>query len=72
MDQFTNKVDVVTGGSNGIGLAAARELMNSFIKILIKSGVLQDDLDYHLIRASMVIIFLFFSYQNGLSMKRRY
>ena len=31
---------------------------------LIKLGVLKDDLDYHLIRASMVIIFLFFGYQK--------
>jgi NAD(P)-dependent dehydrogenase (short-subunit alcohol dehydrogenase family) len=29
MNQFTNKTGVVTGGSSGIGLAAARELMNS-------------------------------------------
>jgi uncharacterized membrane protein YkgB len=27
-------------------------------------GILRDDLDYHLIRASMVIIFLFFGYQK--------
>jgi NADP-dependent 3-hydroxy acid dehydrogenase YdfG len=47
MDQFTNKVDLVTGVSNGIGLSAARELMNSSIKILIKFGILKEDLDYH-------------------------
>jgi uncharacterized membrane protein YkgB len=29
-----------------------------------KSGLLTKDLDYHLIRASMVIIFLFFGYQK--------
>jgi Protein of unknown function, DUF417 len=38
--------------------------MNSLIKILTKFGLLKDDLDYHLIRASMVIIFLFFGYQK--------
>src|SRR5207302_3340064 len=38
--------------------------MNSLIKILTKSGLLKEDLDYHLIRASMVIIFLFFGYQK--------
>jgi hypothetical protein len=27
---------------------------------LVQLGVLKDDLDYHLIRASMVIIFFFF------------
>jgi uncharacterized membrane protein YkgB len=38
--------------------------MNSLIKILAKSGLLMEDLDYHLIRAAMVIIFLFFGYQK--------
>src|SRR6202022_942908 len=32
--------------------------------ILTKSGLLTTDLDYHLIRASMVIIFLAFGYQK--------
>jgi uncharacterized membrane protein YkgB len=32
--------------------------------MLIKLGILKEDLDYHLIRASMVIIFLFFGYQK--------
>jgi uncharacterized membrane protein YkgB len=38
--------------------------MNSLIKILAKSGLLTKDLDYHLVRASMVIIFFFFGYQK--------
>src|SRR4029453_19087513 len=38
--------------------------MNSLINILTMVGLLKDDLDYHLIRASMVIIFLFFGYQK--------
>jgi uncharacterized membrane protein YkgB len=38
--------------------------MNSLINILTKFGLLKEDLDYHLIRASMVIIFLFFGYQK--------
>src|SRR5262249_49135031 len=38
--------------------------MNFLINILTKFGLLKDDLDYHLIRASMVIIFLFFGYQK--------
>jgi uncharacterized membrane protein YkgB len=38
--------------------------MNSLIKFLGKLGVLKKDLDYHLLRASMVIIFLFFGYQK--------
>jgi uncharacterized membrane protein YkgB len=31
---------------------------------LIRSGILTEDLDYHVIRASMVIIFAFFGYQK--------
>ena len=38
--------------------------MNSLINTLNKLGLLKDDLDYHLIRASMVILFLFFGYQK--------
>ena len=35
--------------------------------MLVKFGILREDLDYHLIRASMVIIFLFFGYQKWFS-----
>lgn len=35
-----------------------------FVKSLAKSSLLTGDLDYHLIRGSMVIIFLFFGYQK--------
>src|SRR6266852_292796 len=38
--------------------------MNSLIKILAKSGLLKGDLDYHLVRASMVLIFVLFGYQK--------
>jgi uncharacterized membrane protein YkgB len=31
---------------------------------LVKLGILKEDLDYHFVRASMVIIFLFFGYQK--------
>jgi len=36
--------------------------MNALIKLFARSGLLRDDLDYHLLRAAMVIIFLFFGY----------
>jgi uncharacterized membrane protein YkgB len=38
--------------------------MTSLIKILHKSGLLKEDIDYHLIRSAMVIVFLFFGYQK--------
>jgi hypothetical protein len=34
------------------------------LDVFINCRILKDDLDYHLIRASMVIIFLFFGYQK--------
>jgi uncharacterized membrane protein YkgB len=38
--------------------------MNALIHVLTKSGLLTRDLDYHFIRASMVLIFLAFGYQK--------
>jgi len=38
--------------------------MDWLINILIKLGLLKEDLDYHLVRASMVVLFLFFGYQK--------
>ena len=38
--------------------------MSSLIDLLARFGLLKEDLDYHLLRASMVVIFLFFGYQK--------
>lgn len=38
--------------------------MNWFLNKLVRLGILKDDLDYHLARVSMVIIFLLFGYQK--------
>jgi hypothetical protein len=45
--------------------------MNSLVNIVSKSGLLSEDLDYHRLRASMVIIFAFFGYQNSRSKEDR-
>ena len=42
----------------------ASAFMNSLINILTKLGLLKEDLDYHVVRASLVIIFVFFGYQK--------
>jgi uncharacterized membrane protein YkgB len=39
-------------------------MINYLTAVLSKSGLLKSDLDYHLIRASMVIVFLLFGYQK--------
>src|ERR1700760_3051626 len=38
--------------------------MNRIVDALAKSGVLTSDLDYHVVRSSMVVMFLFFGYQK--------
>jgi uncharacterized membrane protein YkgB len=38
--------------------------VNTLIKLLNKTGLLQSDIDYHLLSASMVLIFLAFGYQK--------
>jgi len=38
--------------------------VNLIVRALIRLGILKKDLDYHLLRASMVIIFFFFGYQK--------
>jgi len=38
--------------------------MNFIVRGLVKLGILREGLDYHFIRASMVIIFLLFGYQK--------
>ena len=45
--------------------------MKFITNLLVRMGVLRDDLDYHLIRASMVIIFLFFGYQTEVFLRLR-
>ena len=38
--------------------------MKLLIKTLIRLGLLREDLDSHLVRASLVVLFLFFGYQK--------
>jgi uncharacterized membrane protein YkgB len=38
--------------------------VNSFLKSLARSRLFESDLDYHLVRASMVLVFLLFGYQK--------
>jgi uncharacterized membrane protein YkgB len=66
-NSYTRKVVPATGGSVGIdkaGAPAFDAIVNLLIKILTKLGLLKKDLDYHVVRASMVIIYFFFGYQK--------
>src|SRR6266446_4567691 len=49
---------------DGLAQKYKESKMNVIISTLIKLGILKHNLDYHFIRASMVIIFLFFGYQK--------
>jgi len=64
MNQLTTKFDATTGESSATRLLASRSLMDRLAGVLVRLGILTEDLDYHLIRASMVIIFFFFGYQK--------
>ena len=61
----TNKVALTAGQiSSKPMMQIFNELMNLLIKLLTKLGLLTKDLDYHVVRASMVIIYFFFGYQK--------
>src|ERR1700724_2598534 len=61
----TQKVVLPTGDTSGKATAPAfAQIMNLLINVLAKLGLLKEDLDYHLVRASMVIIYFFFGYQK--------
>ena len=64
MNRLTNKTQSVISADGIVGRTVARDLMNPLIKALIKFGILTEDLDYHLLRAAMVIIIFFFGYQK--------
>ena len=59
----TNKLGPASTTAKG-GVPIFDEPMNLFVKVLTKLGLLTKDLDYHVVRASMVIIYFFFGYQK--------
>src|SRR6201997_3028894 len=64
----TQKVVLPAGDiSSRAILPAFAEAMNFLTLILTRLGLLRKDLDYHLVRASMVIIYFFFGYQKWFS-----
>jgi uncharacterized membrane protein YkgB len=65
-DRMTRFVDGELIGRDGrsIGRAPAPGLLDPLTNLLVRCGILKEDLDYHLLRATMVIIFFFFGYQK--------
>ena len=64
MNQLVNKTVSVTGIGSTDAHPVARRLTELLAYVLAKLGLLKQDADYHLLRASMVIIFFFFGYQK--------
>ena len=61
----SQKVVLPTEGASGKATTSAfAQIMNLLINVLAKLGLLKEDLDYHVVRASMVIIYFFFGYQK--------
>ena len=61
----TQKVVLPTEGASGRATVSVfARIVNLLINALSKLGLLKEDLDYHVVRASMVIIYFFFGYQK--------
>lgn len=64
MNRVVNQPVPFSGVSNTGGRTGVQHLMNTLVSALSNSDLLKNDFDYHLIRAAMVIIFVFFGYQK--------
>jgi uncharacterized membrane protein YkgB len=64
MNRFANKTVSVNGFGNAALHSFSHHLIDVLANVLTKLGLLRRDADYHLLRASMVIIFFFFGYQK--------
>jgi uncharacterized membrane protein YkgB len=60
----TNKVAAPEEISGKSVVPLFNELINLLVKIFTKLGLLTKDLDYHVVRGSMVILYFFFGYQK--------
>ena len=63
MNRFVDR-RLIAPDSDGFGRAPGLGLLNPLINILVRFGILTDDLDYHFLRGAMVIIFFLFGFQK--------
>jgi uncharacterized membrane protein YkgB len=63
MNRFVDK-RLIAGDGDGIGRVPDPGLVDPLVNILVRCGLLKEDLDYHVLRGAMVIIFFFFGYQK--------
>ena len=64
MDRLANKTVSVDGAGRTATRLVFRRSIDLLANVLTRLGLLREDADYHLLRASMVIIFFFFGYQK--------
>jgi hypothetical protein len=63
-DASVCRKNVIAHDSGGIGRVTGAGPFNPLVNILIKCGLLTEELDFHVLHAAMVIIFFFFGYQK--------
>jgi uncharacterized membrane protein YkgB len=63
MNQFVDK-RLIGHDGHVIDRAPRQELLDPLVDVLVRCGLLKEDLDYHVLRGTMVIIFFFFGYQK--------
>jgi uncharacterized membrane protein YkgB len=64
MDRLSNKAASIDGVGNTAAQPVFRRSIDLIANVLTRLGLLREDAEYHLLRASMVIIFFFFGYQK--------
>ena len=64
MDRLANKTVSIDGVGSTAAQPVFRRSIDSLASVLARLGLLREDAEYHLLRASMVVIFFFFGYQK--------
>ena len=64
MDRLVNKTVSIDGVGSTAAQPVFRRSIDSLASVLARLGLLTEDAEYHLLRASMVVIFFFFGYQK--------
>jgi uncharacterized membrane protein YkgB len=64
MDRLANKTVSIDGVGSTAAQPVFRRSIDLLANVLSRLGLLREDAEYHLLRASMVIIFFFFGYQK--------
>jgi uncharacterized membrane protein YkgB len=64
MDRLANKTVSIDGVGSTAAQPVFRRSIDLLANVLSRLGLLKEDAEYHLLRASMVIIFFFFGYQK--------